>query len=815
MIRQLLKNRLNQLDHRKGAILPFCALCISAMCAFVALSVDLGLIATAKNQCQNAADVAAIAAARTLNGSAGSNLGQATAQAIAAAGANTILGQSVPAGSVAVQFGAYHYDQGSQTFYPQFPPVAPDNYNLAQVTVTYSVPPSFASVLGVTSTTVTAVSTAAHRPRDVAIVIDFSGSMNNETDVWNCETYLGSFLNTPNNTDPVFPEFGPYDPSFSPLATLQCTSTNPMVGMCNITQPVAGVSALVNTLFQNARGGSAVAAFNPAPGGVTNTTPGGDNYLPVKNGSTPAINWQQITGSSSTKFTGYAAQQGGVFNGYTQGPGYWGKTFFIWPPDPNTTAGAPNDWRKEFFELTSGAPCNDNTKLWSSGGAWNNPEGNYIINYAAILNWIQNIGPAVFPPELRAGNVLYYNQIPSDVPASAYDHTQPNSNITDPNQRFWKEYIDFTIGVWRDPSGTIQNPATSSCSYGGDFTCGSATSGTGVQITGPDQAGPGGLVFINALDNPKRPRHRFWFGAITLIQYLLDTGLLPGTSDDVSMIAAKLGIEGALQDIQNNHPNDQVALLYYSRPHYQGEPTDVGQFSEPQIVLGRNYAGMINALWYPPNSSGSDVTPWDPNGLLTPRAHGDYDSNTATSFGLMQAYNQFSSSVALQSASIGGYGRKGAAKLVILETDGMANVSTSATMTSGGSYQSYYNLPGVGSVSTSGVDPATDAINVATQICALDTAGPIPGFSTTTNPCTIQCIVFGAIFEPTASGTTQSQAVALMQSISNIGNTTFPSSASGPDGYKWCIGTLTERQTKLRQAFTNVLDQEVGIVLVK
>ena len=25
------------------------------------------------------------------------------------------------------------------------------------------------------------------------------------------------------------------------------------------------------------------------------------------------------------------------FNGYTQGPGYYGKTFFIWPPDPRNT----------------------------------------------------------------------------------------------------------------------------------------------------------------------------------------------------------------------------------------------------------------------------------------------------------------------------------------------------------------------------------------------------------------------------------------------------------------------------------------------
>ena len=64
--------------------MPFTAVCIVALCGFVALSVDLGLIATARNQCQNAADVGAVAAARTLNGASGGNLGQATANAIAA-----------------------------------------------------------------------------------------------------------------------------------------------------------------------------------------------------------------------------------------------------------------------------------------------------------------------------------------------------------------------------------------------------------------------------------------------------------------------------------------------------------------------------------------------------------------------------------------------------------------------------------------------------------------------------------------------------------------------------------------------------------
>ncbi len=41
---------------------------------------------------------------------------------------------------------------------------------------------------------------------------------------------------------------------------------------------------------------------------------------------------------------------------------------------------------------------------------------------------------------------------------------------------------------------------------------------------------------------------------MTMIQYLSDTGLLPGTSHDLSMFAAKLGIDGALQDIQKTTP---------------------------------------------------------------------------------------------------------------------------------------------------------------------------------------------------------------------------------------------------------------------
>ena len=187
--------------------------------------------------------------------------------------------------------------------------------------------------------------------------------------------------------------------------------------------------------------------------------------------------------------------------------------------------------------------------------------------------------------------------------------------------------------------------------------------------------------------------------------------------------------------------------------------------------------------------------------MQTPRAHGDYDTNTATSYGLMLAYNQFSSSTTLQAANIGGWGRKGAKKLVVLETDGMANVSSTVGTTNNGAYNSYYNTPPIATISASGNNADTDAINVATVLTSLTTSSnPIPGFSTPTDPVTIQCIVFGAIFESDASGASQSDAVGLMQSISTLGGTVFPSSSSDPvNGYKWCIGTLAQRQAKLQR----------------
>ena len=82
--------------HRRGAILPLFALMLVGLVGFLALAIDIGIVAVAETQAQNAADNAALAGCRTLNGATTGNTTQPrprTAQAAAAI--NPILSKAV------------------------------------------------------------------------------------------------------------------------------------------------------------------------------------------------------------------------------------------------------------------------------------------------------------------------------------------------------------------------------------------------------------------------------------------------------------------------------------------------------------------------------------------------------------------------------------------------------------------------------------------------------------------------------------------------------------------------------------------------
>jgi len=94
---------------RRGIILPMLALVIVVMVAFLALAIDLGMLAIAKTQVQQSADLAALTAMRTMNGNSSINYNQsaATTNAQNVVTYNSVLGKTLTSSQLALTFGSY------------------------------------------------------------------------------------------------------------------------------------------------------------------------------------------------------------------------------------------------------------------------------------------------------------------------------------------------------------------------------------------------------------------------------------------------------------------------------------------------------------------------------------------------------------------------------------------------------------------------------------------------------------------------------------------------------------------------------------
>jgi len=299
----------------------------------------------------------------------------------------------------------------------------------------------------------------------------------------------------------------------------------------------------------------------------------------------------------------------------------------------------------------------------------------------------------------------------------------------------------------------------------------------------------------------------------------------PGTCHEAPMYGCKLGIRAALADIQNNHPNDLVSMIMFSTPRTSSSST-TSRFNRVRVGLGRNYANMQEALWYPPatvGNSSATVTPYDSNNVEVPRAFG----GTCYSYPLMLAYNQFSGNTSLQTYSAGqptgdagGMGRKGAQKVIIFETDGAPNTTASSTINNLGPYNSYYNIrynysnpgssqypTGVSGYSDLSSTVTTQILTVCNQICALDTAS-VPGFSSTNKKVKIHCIGFGPVFNPINSGAAAAKDfLNQMQVIGNVND--------GMPSYKTVYGTQDQVISHLQEAFEKIMVDGIQVTLIQ
>jgi Flp pilus assembly protein TadG len=827
-----MSRQISKRARRSGAILVLVVVSIVALIACAALAVDLGLIMAARTQGCAAADAAAMAGTRTLTSSAGSvnnNYSGVLPAAQLAATQNRILGTAITNSQVTVNIGRYVYNTGTKQFEGQFPGPSTENWSMVQATVNVPITNSlaFSKVFNFMPSNIQATATGAHRPRDVAIILDFSGSMRFQSLPNGMWGWGNAYCNNP---DTNVPRFGHY--SAAGAGTLWATSFTSPYDAANFTTTTSDSRPpIVADFYQDSSG---TPAWSAAPASY-GTTPGGDTPLHTNKdqSSTYAQTAAQVLNigspGNSTRDANFEAQgylaygMNATYSGYTQGPGYWGKTFFIWPPNPIS------DWRKlYFYKYGTATALKDNSLLWDSSGNWKAPTvGNYSINYDAILNFIKTVGPNPFPSTLRSGRIVYYTSIPSHIDTS----TSPPANT---DQRFWKDYIDYCLGLI-DHGGfnyaVICNGSNGDIGYGPDYTWGT------VQITPRSSLSGLPKPYMHYGDNPKRPITKFWFGPQSMAEFLgnmtvanQDAGdgrniWWPGTCHEAPLYACKLGVQAALTDIQNNHPNDLVSLIFFSDPKTSSGDA-FSRFNRARVGLSRNYANMIESLWYPPatvGNSGATVTPYDSNNIEVPRAWG----STCYAHPLMLAYNQFSGNTSLQTYSsgqptgdAGGMGRKGAQKMIIFETDGAPNTTASAGFSSLGAYNSYYNVrfnysnPG-GSEYPNNVNGFNDLnsnvtnqiLGICSQICASDTASP-PGYSSSSKKVKIHCIGFGPYFAPGSS--TAAAATDFLDQMQQVGNVT-----DGMPSYKIVYGTQAQVISSLQQAFQKIMVDGIQVTLIQ
>jgi hypothetical protein len=979
---------------RRGVVLPLVAMCLVALIGLVALAIDIGMVAVAKTQAQNAADCVAMVGARSMNGSTASNYnnfnGDNVAKAAINAGVqNVIFNQKIPgdpnnitanangysftSGDITVDMGAYVYvyndsNPAAEGFVLQFPKTtASEPYDAVRSTISFQGNWSFGKVFGTSGFNTQAQAMAAHRPRDVMIIMDLSGSMKFQSLV-GYPTYGARSQSM--NPDTVFPQFGHY--SNVSAAALQMPNPTTAVFDGTYTYDPSNIS------MDSANNGPAVVKYyyaNPstntlafAPSTASNAKPNGDNYLYTNNNDTVTGSYAQTAdavfktvggvvvpgAAASFEHDGYQSTtfvtKNGATAGYTEGPGYWGKTFFIWPPDPGApllaTADPTNaanhanngaeDWRQRFFfKVKSGTSTlqwlDDNSVLFDSSGRIQNPGTattsngtayTYRINYAAILNWLRNVSPTHFPLSMLTGRIQYWTDIPDPTSTTytgmsgglnQYFWTTADANLTN-NERFWRGYIDFVLGLQNaglsnglltystdDGSnrwttyigngdvfawGTVKISSPPAPSIGAvNNSAGYAAGATTITVSGFGSAPPTGYFvkfgldptvykvasstttsitlstlapftglvnavansakvtvyssYMNYLDNPMRPRHHFWFGPMTFVDYTGNYNMgnfwWPGNVTEAQSWSCKAGIQTAIDDISNNHPNDLVGLTFFSTPMYSLSDYGSGFHNRAVVPLGRSYQNLKQSLWFPMTTvtgGVTSITPYDADFTQVPRGHG----GTTPEMGFLITYNMFSSSVAnLRNYSqpsstyrgfAGGLGRNGASRLVIFETDGVPNTEAQSTLSGSGS-DTYYpirvydpaNMADPKNVEwptrPSGSYNNTQVYGIVQQICASTTASP-PGFSTPRKAAQVWCIGYGSLYDPSGPGTTvRSNGMTFLQTIMYYSGTAPNTTGSNFPDSLLVYGTSSQRVTRMQAAFTQIMQSGVQVSLLK
>lgn len=166
-------NVLHRQKQRQGAIVVLTAFLMIAMLAFVAFAVDLGYVACMRTEVQRSADAGALAGASMM----GIGLADAEIAARQFVANNPVGKDTIPYQQVNIEFGSWN--PNTRTFL-----VDPSAASAIRVSASQPDRPYFfARALGKSDFEATAEAIAVYEPRDIMVVLDYSASMNDDSEL--------------------------------------------------------------------------------------------------------------------------------------------------------------------------------------------------------------------------------------------------------------------------------------------------------------------------------------------------------------------------------------------------------------------------------------------------------------------------------------------------------------------------------------------------------------------------------------------------------------------------------------------------------
>lgn len=240
--------RISKSQSRRGNIILLSAFVITMTLGFAAFSIDIGYLSVAKGQLQSAVDAATLAAAMELN----PNIDQTVVETNVKDAATEIAGLN-PVGNhsgllldptIDVELGRRDWDSANSTFMFEFGPKAVP-YNIVRITgrlddvynadtgltENRKLPLFFAPAIDNDDVIMKVGSVATYQPRDMVLALDYSGSMNDDTEFKNSNELGHTTINAA--IDTMWTELGepsygnmPYDPTYVTVAGVPADAGN-------------------------------------------------------------------------------------------------------------------------------------------------------------------------------------------------------------------------------------------------------------------------------------------------------------------------------------------------------------------------------------------------------------------------------------------------------------------------------------------------------------------------------------------------------------------------------------------------------------